>query len=83
MAEITPTKTIIGRLTLSQWIVISMIVGVALGALFPTSERAIHGGWAASDLALLSNVFLQLFIGDKVSIYLLTCVASMFLRLYP
>jgi len=60
VAEVTPTKTIIGRLTLSQWIVISMIVGVTLGAFFPTTERAIHGGWAASDLALLSNVFLRM-----------------------
>ena len=53
-------KSLVGRLTLSQWIVISMVVGVALGAFFPTSERAIHGGWAASDLALLSNVFLRM-----------------------
>ena len=48
------------RISLSQWIVISMVVGIALGALFPTSERAIHGGWAASDLQLLSNVFLRM-----------------------
>jgi proton glutamate symport protein len=60
VAEITPTKSIIGRLTLSQWIVISMVVGVLLGALFPTSERAMHAGWAASDLQLLSNVFLRM-----------------------
>jgi len=48
------------RMTLSRWIVVSMVVGIALGALFPTSERAIHGGWAAADLQLLSNVFLRM-----------------------
>src|SRR5919205_4659415 len=48
------------RLTLSQWIVISMVVGVALGWAYPTSERAIHGGWSAADLQLLSNVFLRM-----------------------
>src|SRR4051812_34852924 len=48
------------RISLSQWIVISMVIGVALGALFPTSERGIHNGWAAADLQLLSNVFLRM-----------------------
>lgn len=47
-------------MTLSRWIVISMVVGVTLGALFPASERAIHGGWSAADLQLLSNVFLRM-----------------------
>jgi len=48
------------RVSLSQWIVISMVVGVALGVAFPTAERAIHGGWSAADLQLLSNVFLRM-----------------------
>src|SRR5436305_1381218 len=48
------------RITLSQWIVIAMVVGIALGSLFPTSERAIHHGWSAADLQLLSNVFLRM-----------------------
>src|SRR5437867_4999926 len=48
------------RVTLSQWIVISMVIGVALGWAYPTSERAIHHGWAAADLQLLSNVFLRM-----------------------
>jgi proton glutamate symport protein len=48
------------RITLSQWIVISMVIGVALGALYPASDRAIHGGWSAADLQLLSNVFLRM-----------------------
>src|SRR5437867_5976663 len=37
-----------------------MAVGVALGALFPTSQRDIHQGWSAADLQLLSNVFLRM-----------------------
>ncbi len=48
------------RITLSQWIVIAMVVGIALGSLFPTSERSIHHGWSAADLQLLSNVFLRM-----------------------
>src|SRR3954469_909410 len=48
------------RLSLSQWIVVSMVIGIGLGVLFPTSERAIHGGWSAADLQLLSNVFLRM-----------------------
>ncbi|HEX7938542.1 MAG TPA: cation:dicarboxylase symporter family transporter, partial [Gemmatimonadaceae bacterium] len=47
------------RVTLSQWIVVSLVVGVALGLMFPTSDRELHG-WAASDLAILSNVFLRM-----------------------
>jgi proton glutamate symport protein len=50
----------LGKVSLSQWIVISMVVGVALGWAFPTSQRDIHGGWSAADLALLSNVFLRM-----------------------
>jgi len=48
------------RLSLSQWIVVSMVVGVTLGALFPTADRAIHHGWAAADLQVVSNVFLRM-----------------------
>jgi proton glutamate symport protein len=48
------------RLTLTHWILISMVVGIALGALFPDSARDVHRGWAASDLNLLSNVFLRM-----------------------
>src|SRR6266850_1182935 len=48
------------RISLTQWIVISMVIGIVLGVLFPTSERALHGGWSAADLQLLSNVFLRM-----------------------
>jgi proton glutamate symport protein len=48
------------RVSLSQWIVVAMVVGIALGVLFPTSQRDIHHGWSAADLQLLSTVFLRM-----------------------
>ncbi|HEY4215671.1 MAG TPA: dicarboxylate/amino acid:cation symporter [Gemmatimonadaceae bacterium] len=53
-------KSFLRRITLSQWIVISMVVGVALGWIFPDAARDVHGGWAASDLNVLSTVFLRM-----------------------
>jgi proton glutamate symport protein len=47
------------RITLSQWIVISMIVGIAVGWAYPEAARA-ENGWAATDLNLLSNIFLRM-----------------------
>ncbi|MFI5230237.1 MAG: dicarboxylate/amino acid:cation symporter [Gemmatimonadales bacterium] len=55
-----PRKSFIRRITLSQWIVVSMVVGIALGALFPDSARDAHGGWAATDLNILSTIFLRM-----------------------
>src|SRR3954471_22785591 len=48
------------RITLSQWIVVSMILGIFIGWLFPEAARADHGGWAATDLNVLSSVFLRM-----------------------
>src|SRR5438270_3546968 len=47
-------------LTLSQGSVVSMVVGIILGWAFPEASRADHGGWAATDLNVLSSVFLRL-----------------------
>src|SRR5881397_3680080 len=49
-----------GRITLTQWILVSMVVGIFLGAAFPESARQTHHGWAASDLNMLSAVFLRM-----------------------
>ena len=49
----------IRRLTLTHWIFIGMAVGVLLGFLFPDSARERHGGWAASDLKILSDLFVR------------------------
>src|SRR5215510_11465091 len=53
-------KSFLRRITLSQWIVISMIVGITLGWAFPEAARADHRGWAATDLNLLSSIFLRM-----------------------
>jgi proton glutamate symport protein len=54
-----PPKSFLRRITLSQWIVVSMIVGITVGWAFPESARADHG-WAATDLNLLSSIFLRM-----------------------
>src|SRR5207247_2072209 len=73
------------RITLSQWIVIAMVVGIALGSLFPTSERAIHHGWSAADLQLLSNVFLRMIKSLIVPLLFATLVVGIagLLRRHP
>jgi proton glutamate symport protein len=48
------------RITLSQWIIISMVLGVAIGVAFPESARASHHGWAATDLNVLATIFLSM-----------------------
>ena len=59
-AEPQAPKSFWRRISLTQWILISMVIGVLLGYFFPESARAQHGGWAAADLALLSTVFLRM-----------------------
>jgi proton glutamate symport protein len=53
-------KSFLRRISLSQWIVVSMVVGVLLGWLFPEAQRGAHGGWAATDLNVWSSVFLRM-----------------------
>ena len=53
-------RTGLRRITPTQWILISMVVGITLGWLFPEAARAQHRGWAASDLKVLSTVFLRM-----------------------
>ncbi len=55
-----PPKSFLRRITLSQWIIVSMIVGILVGWAFPDSARDAHGGWAATDLNVLSSVFLRM-----------------------
>src|SRR6185503_17561313 len=53
-------RSFFGRISLTQWIIISMVVGILLGWVFPETAREAHGGWAASDLNILSTVFLRM-----------------------
>jgi len=55
-----PPKSFFRRLTLSQWIIIAMVVGIILGWAFPEAERQAHHNWAATDLNVLSSVFLRM-----------------------
>jgi len=48
----------IGRISQAQWVVIAMIIGVSLGWMFP--DRPGAGGFSASDLKVLSHVFLRM-----------------------
>jgi proton glutamate symport protein len=56
----TAPKSFLRRISLSQWIIISMVVGIFVGWLFPDSARDVHHGWAASDLNVLSSIFLRM-----------------------
>jgi proton glutamate symport protein len=48
----------LGRITQTQWVVIAMVLGVLLGWLFP--DRPGMTGFRASDLQVLSTIFLRL-----------------------
>jgi proton glutamate symport protein len=45
------------RFSQTQWVIVAMILGVAVGFFFPDSKAA---GFHASDLQVLSNIFLRL-----------------------
>ena len=47
------------RITPSQWVIVSMIVGISVGYLFPDHPAGV-AGFQASDLALLSSLFLRM-----------------------
>ncbi|HVE32384.1 MAG TPA: dicarboxylate/amino acid:cation symporter [Gemmatimonadaceae bacterium] len=53
-------KSFLRRISLSQWILIAMVIGIALGWAFPDNARDAHRGWAATDLNVLSSVFLRM-----------------------
>src|SRR4051812_39321384 len=55
-----PPKGFFRRISLSNWIVISMVIGIIIGTMFPDAARADHGGWAATDLNVLSSIFLRM-----------------------
>ena len=46
-------------LSMSQWILVSMIIGIFIGWMFPESARG-EKGWAATDLNILATIFLRM-----------------------
>ena len=56
----TPAKKGFLGLSMSQWILASMLIGVLLGWMFPEADRAAHGNWAATDLNIFATVFLRM-----------------------
>ena len=55
-----PPKSFFRQISLSKWIIIAMVVGIIVGWAFPESARESHRGWAATDLNVLSSVFLRM-----------------------
>lgn len=55
-----PRRGFLRRISLSQWIIISMVVGILVGWAFPETARAAHGGWAAPDLKIWATLFLRM-----------------------
>jgi proton glutamate symport protein len=55
----TPPRSGLGRISQTQWIVVSMVVGIAIGYLFPDRPDGVKG-FEASDLQVLSSVFLRM-----------------------
>src|SRR4051812_21131978 len=53
-------KSFLRRISLSQWIIVAMVIGIIVGGMYPEAARADHRGWAATDLNVLSNVFLRM-----------------------
>ena len=62
------------RVSLTQWIMISLVVGVIVGALFPEARREANGGFAASDLAILATIFIRMIKSLIVPLLLSTLV---------
>jgi len=52
-------RSFLRRISLSQWILISMVVGIFIGWAYPESARAQHG-WAAPDLKIWATLFLRM-----------------------
>ena len=53
------TKSTFLGLSMSQWILASMIVGIFVGWMFPESARG-EKGWAATDLNIFATIFLRM-----------------------
>jgi proton glutamate symport protein len=70
-----PPKTGLRRISQTQWIVVSMVVGVLLGYLFPDHPPG-EKGFQASDLRVLSTIFLRMIKSLIVPLLLSTLVVG-------
>jgi proton glutamate symport protein len=65
MTQSSTTTTPAGKkggflgLSMSQWILVSMILGIIIGWLFPEADR-VTKHWAATDLNILASIFLRM-----------------------
>src|SRR5690348_18157176 len=57
-APLPTPRTGLRRISMSQWIIISMVLGVIVGYLFPGPADA--KGFQAADLQILSTIFLRM-----------------------
>src|SRR3982751_2789652 len=57
--EPQPSRSGLGRVSQSQWIVVAMVVGILLGYVFPDHPAGVKG-FQASDLKVLSSIFLRM-----------------------
>jgi proton glutamate symport protein len=57
-AASTPPRTGLRRLSQTQWILVSMIIGIAVGYAFPDGQNGT--GFHATDLQVLSSLFLRM-----------------------
>jgi proton glutamate symport protein len=55
----TPPRSGLGRISSSTWILIAMVAGILIGYLFPELPQG-QTGFEASDLQVLSTVFLRM-----------------------
>src|SRR5215216_2318960 len=55
----TPAKKAFLGLSMSQWILVSMVLGILVGWMFPEADRATRN-WAATDLNILASIFLRM-----------------------
>ncbi|HEV7994218.1 MAG TPA: dicarboxylate/amino acid:cation symporter, partial [Gemmatimonadaceae bacterium] len=68
-------KTGLGRISQTQWIVIAMFAGIVLGYLFPDHAPG-EKGFQASDLRVLSTIFLRMIKSLIVPLLLSTLVVG-------
>ncbi|MEP6621054.1 MAG: dicarboxylate/amino acid:cation symporter [bacterium] len=54
----SPLRTGLGRISQTQWVLVAMITGVTVGYFFPDGPT--NAGFHATDLQVLSNLFLRM-----------------------